>query len=205
MRLTGATLATVFCTVSIDLFLHSRITYKLIKEHNNVEENTGQGNTTRSIKVAKLILAELMEGFTPMIYAICIAMAFYGPNATLFSDIGNSFWGTPIKDIGPLFYTMFILFSLDTVSAVVNSIILWKFIRVDMLQEFSRFISKYWLFMMTKLSFNMTHYFASKDVDGGMDSSEKLECITPEGRLSLIFNSTLLNEEEKKILLSPQL
>ena len=205
VRLTGATLATVFCTVSIDLFLHSRITYNLIKEHNNVEDNTGQGSAIRSFKVAKLILAELMEGFTPMIYAICIAMAFYGPNATLFQDIGNTFWGTPIRDIGPLFYTMFILFSFDTVSALVNSIVLWKVIRVNMLQEFSRFISKYWFFMMTKLSFSMAHYFASKDVNGGMDSSGKLEWITPEGRLSLIYNSTLLNEEEMQMLLSPRL
>ena len=110
VRLTRATPATVFCTVSIDLFLHSYITYSLIKGNNIVnEENSWQGNAIRSIKTTKLILAELMEGFTPMIYAISIALAFYGPNATLFSDIGKSFWGTPIEDIGPLFYTMFIL------------------------------------------------------------------------------------------------
>ena len=187
-----------WCTVSIDLFLHSRITYKLIKEHNNVEEeNSGQRKAIRSIKTAKLILAELMEGFTPIIYAICMALAFYGPNATLFTDIGNSFWGTPIEDIGPIFYTMFILFSFDTLSAVVNSIILWKVIKVNMLEEFVRLISKYWHFMMVKLSFNIAHYIASKDVNYGMDSSGKFEWITPEGRLSLIYNSSLLSDEEK--------
>ena len=192
--------------MSIDFFLHSRITYKLIKERNNVDdENSEQGNTIRGIKATKLILAELMEGFTPMVYAICMAMALYGPNATLFPDIGNSFWGTPIKNIGPLLYTMFILLSFDTLCAVVNSIIIWKVMKVNMLQEFCRLISAYWLFMTMKLSNHMTYYLAGKDVNFGMDSSGKFEWITSEGRLSLLYNSTFLNDEEKEILLSPQL
>ena len=197
VRLTGATSSTVFCAATIDVFLHSRITYKLIKENNKVEEeNPEQANRIKKNKAAKLILAELVEGFTPMIYGFVMVLAFFGPNADLFSDIGNNFWGTPIDDIGKLFYTMFILFSFDTLSAAVNSIILWKVVKVNMLREFSRVVSKYWLFMVLRLSLNTTSYFASKDVNLGLDSSGQYEWITPEGRLSLIYNMTHLVDEE---------
>ena len=72
--------------------------------------------------------------------------------------------------------------------------------RVNMLQEFGRLVSKYWFSMMVKLSFCMTHYLSMKDVNFGMTSNDKFEWITLEGRLSLIYNSTFPNDEEKKNL-----
>lgn len=46
-------------------------------------------------------------------YAIGIVMAYYGPNARLFSNIGNTYWSTEIKDLGTVFATMSILFGVD--------------------------------------------------------------------------------------------
>ena len=89
------------------------------------------------------------------------------------------------------------LYAVDTISATINWIALWKVTKMNMLQEFCGVLTKYWLFIVIKLSFPMTGYFASHDINFGTDSSGKFEWITPEGRLNLIHNSTDLTNEEK--------
>ena len=136
-----------------------------------------------------------------MIYAICMATAYYGPNNHLFVNIGSSFWGKKIENIGSVFFTMLILFAFDAFSAMFNSILLWKIMSVNMLQEFYRVLSKYWIFMAIKIGFAMVSYFASSDVNLGTDTSGSHEWITPEGRQNLIWNSPDLTDEEKTRLL----
>ena len=202
VRLTRATLATIFCTAAIDLVLHLNVTRQIIHEHKKVSGDTIQnGMAKKSIKTTKLVLAELMEGFTPMIYAICMATAYYGPNNHLFVNIGSSFWGKKIENISPVFSTMLILFLFDAISAVFNSIFLWKIMSVSMLQEFYRVFSKYWIFMAIKLGIWNVGYFGTTDVNFGLDTSGSHEWITPEGRQNLIWNSADLTDEEKTWLL----
>ena len=198
IRLAGATSLTVFCVLAIDFFLHSRITYKLIKENKKVNHEVSQnGGRKKYTNVTMLILAELMEGFTPMIYAICMAMAYYGVNAELFINIRSTFWGRPIENINKIFITMGILFAVDTVSVIVNSTTLWKVMNVNMVREFAEVLGKYWYFIVIKQAYQMSFYFAGSDVNFGNDFSGKFEWITPEGRLNLVYNSTDLSEEEK--------
>ena len=45
----------------------------------------------------------------------------------------------------------------------------------------------------------MSMFFASKDVNLGIDSSGKFEWITSEGRRNLIQNATYRDEEEKSM------
>ena len=54
------------------------------------------------------------------------------------------------SNIGYLFLVMFGLFAFDTMSAVVNSIWLWRMVKLNMLQEFNRVLKEYWLFMAVK-------------------------------------------------------
>ena len=208
VRLTGATLATICCTVAIDLVLHLNITRQIIHEHKKVKGDKIQnGMAKKSVKTTKLILAELIEGFIPMIYAICWAMAHYGPNGHLFVNVfvnfGVGYWGKEIeyKAIDTFFITMLMLFAFDAISATFNFIILWKVMNVNMLQEFYKVLSKYYIFMAIKLGNSMLSYFATTDVNFGIDVSGPHEWITPEGRKNLIWESTDLTNEEKTMLL----
>ena len=199
LRLTGANIETVFCFLAIDFFLHSRMTYKLIKAHKNRVNNVNLEceSRTDNIIVKKLIIAELVEGFTPIIYGISIALAFYGPNAEILANIGSNFWGKPIDDIYQVVSMMLLLFAVDTISAVINSICIWKATKIDMLQEFCCVLRKYWYFMAIKLSYTMAGYFMTNDINLGLDTSGKFEWITPEGRLSLIGNASDLTFDGK--------
>ena len=91
---------------------------------------------------------------------------------------------------------MGLLYTVDTISAAVNSMVLWWVTKINMLQEFSRVLEKYWLFIVMKLGYIMTNYFVSIDVNFGADSSGKFEWTTSEGRLTLIYNSTYLTAED---------
>ena len=203
IRLAGATIETVFCFVFIDFVLHSRITYTLIKEYNNNRkvEDSENGSRKICINVTKIILPELVEGFTPLIYGISMALAYYGPNANLFVNMRSNFWGKPIEDINRVFISMAFLFAIDTISAVLNSLCLWYKTNINMFQEFCGVLRKYWMFMAVKLSWGITNYFASRDVNLGSDSSGKFAWITPKGWQNLIYNSTDLTHEEKITLL----
>ena len=173
------------------LYTPTSCTYQLIREYNKTKEEGSENDSKgKKIKATNLILAELVEGFTPMIYALCMAMAYYGPNAKLLANIGSNFWGQPIDNITYVFGIMGLLYIIDTISAAINSIVLWKVMKVNMLKEFREVVTKYWVFMLIKYSSTMSVYFASLDVNFGLDSSGKFKWITNEGRLSLIQNTS---------------
>ena len=193
-RLAGATYVTIFCFLLIGFTVHAYITFKLIKDHNKVKNKVAINEREHETSPTKLILAELMEGFTPMIYGITMALAYYGPNAKLFINIGSSFLGKPIHDIDHVFLTMFILFAFDALSVTINSIWLKKKLNLNMLLEFHRVIRRYWTFMLIQLSYLLTGYFHCSDVNSGFDPSGNYEWITNEGRVNMMNKSIELKQ-----------
>ena len=203
IRLVGASFSTTCCAVAIDFVLHLKLTLQIIKECRRVNgAETENRNTQCGMKFTKLIIAELIEGLTPIIYLICVVMAYYGPNAHLFSNIGNSYWSETIDDIGPLCVTMIILFSVDLFSILINGFFFWKTLNVNMVPEFCRIVSKYWFFMSINLACSMALYFISTDINCGMDQSRSFEWITKEGWINLVNRSTELTREEKSKLIA---
>ena len=202
IRLVGAEWVTIFCTVAIDFVLHLKMTYQITKEFGKAnDERTENNNTEKNILITKLVLAELIEGFIPIIYGTCMAMAYYGPNSHILSNVGNTYWSDEIKNIAPLFCTMSILFAVDTLSVVINSLCLWKLVCVNAVQELCRVLGKYWFFLAIHLGLTMAGYFASTDINFGVDGSGSFLWKTHEGRLRLIYNSNDLADKEKAMLL----
>ena len=203
IRLVGAEFATLCCTLAIDFLIHMGQTYKSIKENKIVNaEGIRHENTVRKMNIIKLILTELIEGFTPIIYGASMAMAYYGPNAHIFSNVGNTYWSKEITDIGHFFLVLFGLFAFDTLSALINSFCLWKIITINIFHEFCRVLEKYWLFIGVKLSFNLITHFSSNDVNGGMDKTKAFQWISDEGWMDLVNRSSDLTNEEKAELLA---
>ena len=201
IRLVGAEFTTLCCTVAIEFLLHMKQTYKSIKEYNKVNaEEIRHKNTIRKMNIIKLILTELVEGFAPIIYGASMAMAYYGPNAHILSNVGNTYWSTEMEDIGYFFLVLFGLFAFDTLSALINSFCLWKMLDINMFHEFCRVLEKYWFFMGVKLSFNMVTYFSVNDINAGMDKTRAFQWISDEGWMDLVNRSSDLTNEEKKEL-----
>ena len=55
--------------------------------------------------------------------------------------------------------------------------------------------------MAVKFATKMCTWFATKDINFGMDSTAKWDWITEDGRIQLISNSTDLSHEEKTAFL----
>lgn len=200
VRLVAAESATVFCFVAIDLFRHLKITYGIINEYRKidyVEKNGRQAG--QGIKITGLLLAEIIEGVTPVVYAICMAMAYFGPNAYIFSNVRNNYWSQEIEDIMPTFLTMFFLFAFDLLNALINLIFLWKLTKLNVLQAFCRVIDQYWFFIAAIQTLYIINWLTYKDVNLGADETGRNLWITDEGRISLINNSTDLTYEEKAV------
>ena len=129
-------------------------------------------------------------------------MAYYGPNAHLYSNIGNSYWNNEIEDIGPVVLTMTILFGVDMLSFFITVICFWKIAKVDMLQEFCRIIGQYWYYMAIILAFITAGGIITTDINLGMDESQSYQWITNDGWINLVNQSTHLTNEEKAELIA---
>ena len=196
IRLVKAEWATMISTVAIELILHLRMTLQIIQDRRKInEEATPNENTQDNMKMTQLILTELIEGFTPIIYGTCMTMAYYGPNAHILANVGNTYWSTKIEDIDPILGTMAILFAFDTLNVLINSFCLWKVVQVNMIQEFSRVFTSYWHFLAIALGLNMTGYFASTDINLGVDGTQSFKWISRKGWMHLFFNSNNLTKE----------
>ena len=202
-RLEGASLATICSVVAIDFFIHLKNTYQIIKEHRkvNIEEEEHAGSE-RAMHITQLVVSELTDAFIPITYGACMALAIYGPNPKILANVGSIYWGEVIEDLGPLLFSMVILFVFDVLSVLVTSGVLWKVASINMLQEFRDGIDKYWLFFIIKLGSFWAGYFALTDINLGMDSTWSFDWITPEGRRCLINNSIDLTDEEKMTLMT---
>ena len=203
IRVVGVEFSTVCSTVVIDFALHLKATLEIVKEIRKVNE-IGNVNVNQACKtkITTLIIAELIEGFTPIIYGTCILMAYYGPNSHLLSNIGSTYWGEEIKDIHKLFLTMFALFSIDIFSIMINAYCLWKSVKVNMLSEFCYLLSKYWYFMVFFLADLMTNYIASTDINFGVDQTRSFQWMSNDGWIHLVNTSTILTHEQKVELMT---
>ena len=206
IKLADAEPATVWCMVVIEFFLHMKTAYRIISERNRVVvKNVVNEETPHSLRLVHLVTAEILEAFIPIIHGICIALAYYGPNANLFANIGSSYWGEAIDDIGPVFTSMMILFTCDILIAIATSLWLWKRLNVNMLQEFQRTLARYWLYMLIKIAWLEGAYIGTTDVNFGIDSSGKFLWIDAEGWTNLINATNHLIDEEKSSLLNSTL
>ena len=203
IRLVDATLPTICSTVAIDFALNSKMTYEIIKDFRKVNiDGHENGITEIRTKIAELAIAELIEGLTSIIYGVCISMAYYGPNANIFSNIGNNYWSEVIKSMNPLYITMFILFVVDAFSTTIHSLCLWKAMKLNVIQEYCRVIRSYWLFMTIFLAMDLAFYLATTDINFGMDGTQTFHWISCKGWINLVNDSHDIAVEEKEQLLS---
>ena len=204
LRISGAETITVCSIIAVDFILQLYMTYKIVRIHKKVENVSFDcENVEKQNYITQLVLAELTEGITPIVYAIGFAMAYYGPNGSILGNVRNDYWGyKKVDDVGYHFLMMLLLFSVDTLSMILNSFGLSILTDVKLLKECCYIMKKYWLFMALRFALSVCNQYATNDINLGIDSTGQWEWITKEGRFRLIQNSTELSEEERSILLT---
>ena len=208
--LAGAENVTVFSINTIGFIFHLLLTYniikadrRLIRQRSNEHEDENERKNDRKQRIQKLILAETIEGIVPMCYAIGLIMAYYGPNSRLLGNVGSSIWAyEEVVDVERQLKVIFGMFGIDVLSVLLNSICLSKYGNINLIQDFLKFIQKYWLLLGIKLGGDLMLYFAYNDINLAMDMTFEFSWITDEGRMNFINSSTELTDDDKESLLS---
>ena len=201
----GAEDLTIASVVFVDFLLQSKMTHKIIELNRQVltyVEDRDDINKIKEKEVLKLLMAEMTEGLVPICYAIAFAMAYYGPNATLKGNVRSDIWQyEKVEDVARLFFIQGLLFGIDLLCVILNTLIVSKFGSVDLIKQFCKLIRKYWIVVVIQMT-DLLLYFGLNDINMGLDMTLKFDWITLEGRMKFIYNATDLNDENKAILLS---
>ena len=84
-----------------------------------------------------LAIYELVEFHATLAFILVIAVAYYGPNASILGNIGNSYWAyTAIDNIDQTLENMVMFFLIDFSSTLLSSCILWVICRINLWSVF---------------------------------------------------------------------
>ena len=79
-------------------------------------------------------------------------MAYYGPNAVLIKGIKNDYFGGQVvEDVQYVYFVMALMFIFDLIGVVITGTFLRYYCNIDLFQDFSNMIGKYWVIFLIKL------------------------------------------------------
>ena len=108
--------------------------------------------------------------FPVLVYSICFAMSYYGPNADITGNVGIEIWSyKAVEDGRKTLLILFGLFVIDLFSVLLNAKIIWIHCKINIFQELSSIFHKYWYIISTHLILRACIYFISNDINLGLD------------------------------------
>ena len=190
--LVGARSSTVFCLVTVDILMQMNMTYQIVQLHKKIATlGNQQSRIDKRKAILKLLLSELCEWLVPLAYAICFAMAYYGPNAYLLGNVRNGYWQfKAVQNTSWTFLVMLCLFAMDICCLLINSSVIWIFCKVNMFKEFCILMQKFWYIMALKLTMEIYFKFLANDVNLAYDATTKFAWISSDKSFTTISNST---------------
>ena len=101
----------------------------------------------------KLIVTERTESIVPIIFVLGFWMAFHGPNAEHFGNIKLSLWHyEAISNPSEYIWNICLLGAVDSLSFVVNGMLLWTTCKINVMEILKNLQAKYWLFFGIQIS-----------------------------------------------------
>ena len=129
--------------------------HKVIGQEN--EENLVHKATIQQ-HLVRLIMVETLEALVPLAYVITILIAYYGPNANILGNIGNSQWQyEAIPDIRRLIENLTLMFVIDIFGAISVGLLLWKMCSINVMRKASEVIQDYWAIIAVIVANFLSH------------------------------------------------
>ena len=151
-----ATQMTSYLILFIDFIINLYSCKNILRLHKVIgQENQENLAHKRSIQqhLLKLILVETLEVLVPLAYVITVLIAYYGPNADILGNIGNSQWQyEAIPDIRKLVESLMLMFVIDICSAIIAGLLLWKLCCINVLRKACAAIQEYWAIIAVVVS-----------------------------------------------------
>ena len=101
------------------------------------------------------VLTERVEIAVPVTFLIMMVMAYYGANAEIMGNVKLSIWHNtaPITNINSFVFRLSLLIFIDIAGFVLNGLLIWKFVGVNVLEVLNKIQSRFWKLTLVMESF----------------------------------------------------
>ena len=121
-------------------------TNKKIGETNDNEQYSLLLKAEKKSAIVSLVTVEFIETSVPLLYAIGIIAAYYGPNASLMIGIKNEYFGfPPIADLQNVLIVLLMMAAIDAIGGILIGILLGFFCKINLFKELCEILQKYWI------------------------------------------------------------
>ena len=141
-----------YCILFTDLFYKLYSCYGICKLKKKIEAK--EGSERKQLQIEKeeatqdLILDEMVEVTMPIVYALMVVLAYFGPNATILGNVGCEIWKwRKIDSLTKFLTALFRMFSIDLLALVLNSLLLLKYSSVNVMKQLCIDVKIYWPFI----------------------------------------------------------
>ena len=145
---TQGTKATECVLLAINFVINLALCYKVIKLDRSISV-IHFGDMEKQIKkkeiLTELVLNEIAEVVVPIAFLGSFLTAYFGPNKNILGNVGCTIWH--FKKVNNLFAFLMPVIEMaliDLGSAVLASVSLWWFCRMNLWREYCCTIRKYW-------------------------------------------------------------
>ena len=127
------TIATTSVMMGCDFLINIYTALKILfVRQKNPDDKTEQAKLLQT-----LVINEMVEVMVPITYLLCFLLAYFGPNAELIGDIGNSYWQfSAVEDVGGTILIVSIFFFVDLLSLVFSTFLLKRFCQISVYQAY---------------------------------------------------------------------
>ena len=146
---TRATEITNYCILAINFIYNLYLCFKIIVFSNKIlptyQREMAVLRTLKKEVLTELLLNEIIEIMVPVTYICTFTIAYYGPNSEILGNVRNDYWAyQKVESITTLFTFALQMALIDLLSAVFSGVLLWKYCRLNFLQEYCKVMKKYW-------------------------------------------------------------
>ena len=159
VMLASATEATLLLILGSEFLLNIHKCYKILRLRRKIRINyVVKAKMREEIhdKIRDLVMSELIEVLVPLAYFSTFVMAYFGPNATILGGIQNDYWDyEKVENLGRIIKVGMEMFLMDFSSSLICGGILYKFCKINVLQEYCKIIKQCWTVITLLLSGNL--------------------------------------------------
>ena len=158
-------ISTFYAILGVEFLLHLYTCYEIISIYRKTYETTFQSEVERSTNMEKLItdlvLDLIIEIYVPICYLVTFISAYFGPNAHILGNIGNSYWNfKAVENVEDVISVDIQMAGIDFGMLLTTGTILRIVCGINLFKEYCKLMKSYWFWIGIRLA--MTLFRVSK-------------------------------------------
>ena len=138
--------------MATDFIINVYITIRIIRIRKKNTTNSGKGIEL----LQELVISEMVEFMVPIFYLLVFVAAYYGPNANLIGNIGNSYWQyNAVEDFGKTVEFISMFFFIDSCSVILCTYLLWKYCQINLLRPYVALQKEFGMVFLLNLCYKL--------------------------------------------------